>query len=102
MKNIQFSAEEDLIERARGVARTRHTTLNSAFREWLQHFAAGESASFDALMQRMSHIDSGGPYPRDEMNARQRSAGIEPLPDEPLPIPNRRLTERPSLNLRIT
>jgi DNA replication protein DnaC len=72
MKNITLSAEESLIERARDVARSRHTTLNSAFREWLEHFAAGDkdSASFDALMQEMSHINSAGPYTRDEMNSR--------------------------------
>lgn len=72
MKNITLSAEEDLIERARDVARARHTTLNSAFREWLQHFAAGDadSSGFDALMQQMSHIDSAGPYSRDELNTR--------------------------------
>lgn len=72
MKNITLSAEEDLIERARHIARSRHTTLNSAFREWLQQFASsdGNSAGFDAIMQRMSHINSAGPYTRDEMNTR--------------------------------
>jgi len=72
MKNITLSAEEDLIERARDVARSRHTTLNSAFREWLQHFTAGDgdSSGFDALMQQISHIDSAGPYTRDEINSR--------------------------------
>lgn len=72
MKNITLSAEEDLIERARSVASSRHTTLNSAFREWLQHFAAGDGdgASFDALMHQLSHIDSAGPFTRDEMNTR--------------------------------
>jgi DNA replication protein DnaC len=72
MKNITLSADEDLIERARDVARSRRTTLNSAFREWLQHFASSDrdTASFDALMQQMSHIDSAGPYTRDEMNTR--------------------------------
>ena len=37
MKNITLSADEDLIERARQIARAQHKTLNAAFREWLAH-----------------------------------------------------------------
>ena len=72
MKNITLSADENLIRRARTVARARHTTLNAAFREWLELYAAQGrgSAAVDALMRRLSHVRSGGPYPRDEMNRR--------------------------------
>ncbi|MGC2112341.1 MAG: hypothetical protein WA655_22670 [Candidatus Korobacteraceae bacterium] len=72
MKNITLSAEEDLIERARLIARSQHRTLNAAFREWLETFTAqaGDEREFDALMRRLSHINSGGPYSRDEMNER--------------------------------
>ena len=72
MKNITLSAEEDLIKRAREIARSRGTTLNSAFREWLREFDAGDTdgAYFDTLMQQMSHIDSAGHYTRDELNSR--------------------------------
>jgi len=72
MKNITLSAEENLIERARDVARSRGTTLNSAFREWLEHFVASDadSTNFDTLMQQMNHIDSGGHYTRNEMSSR--------------------------------
>jgi hypothetical protein len=58
-----FSADEDLIERAREVAQAEHKTLNVAFREWLARYAArkGNVQHYLALMERLKHIDSGGP-----------------------------------------
>jgi hypothetical protein len=72
MKRITLRADEDLIEQARLVARTRHTTLNAAFREWLAQYAAqaGGSVAVDALMRRLRHVRSAGPFTRDEMNER--------------------------------
>jgi hypothetical protein len=72
MKNVTLSADEELIERARLIARSQHKTLNAAFREWLQTFTAqaGDEREFDALMRRLRHIRSGGPYSRDELNER--------------------------------
>jgi hypothetical protein len=72
MRNITLSAEENLIEQARLVAQTRHTTLNAAFRDWLEQYAAqaGGGAAVDALMRRLRHVRSSGPYTRDEMNER--------------------------------
>jgi hypothetical protein len=72
MKNITLSAEDSLIERARQVARSRHQTLNAAFREWLEQYAAqaGGGAAVDALMRRLKHVRSSGPYSRDELNER--------------------------------
>ena len=72
MKNITFSADENLIQQARLVARSRHTTLNAVFREWLEQYAAqsGAAAALDALMERLQHVKSSGPYTRDEMNER--------------------------------
>ena len=72
MKNITLSADEDLIERARLVARARKTTLNAIFREWLAQLTAssGDAQSFEALMKRMKHVDAGQHFTRDEMNAR--------------------------------
>lgn len=40
MKNITFSADQDLIEKARSVARKQRRTLNDAFGEWLKEFGA--------------------------------------------------------------
>ncbi len=72
VKNITLSADENLIEQARLVARARRTTLNVAFREWLQQYAAqaGGAAAVDALMRRLKQVRSAGPYTRDEMNER--------------------------------
>jgi len=57
MKNITLSADEDLIERARAVARARRKTLNAAFREWLEQFTAesGSDKEYNSLMQRLRH-----------------------------------------------
>jgi hypothetical protein len=72
MKKIILSADENLIERAQSVARSRHKTLNGAFREWLEQYGsqAGGGAAVDALMRRLRHVRSRGPCTRDEMNAR--------------------------------
>ncbi len=72
MKNITLSADEDLIERARLIARSQRTTLNAAFREWLEQFAArsGDGKSFDALMKDLRHVDAGGRFSREQMNER--------------------------------
>jgi len=72
MKNVTFSADEDLIERARSRARVEKKTLNAAFREWLQRYAGSSAAAsqYAHSMRRLSHVQSGGPYTRDEMNAR--------------------------------
>ena len=70
MKNITLSAEEALIEQARLVARAQHKTLNAAFREWLEQYAAqaGGGAAVDALMKRLHHVRSAGRDTRDQMN----------------------------------
>jgi hypothetical protein len=72
MKNVTLSADETLIEQARLVARSQHKTLNSAFREWLSQYAAqtGSAAAFDALMRRMTDVQPGRHFTRDEMNER--------------------------------
>jgi len=70
MKKVTFSADDDLIRQARLVARSQHKTLNAAFLEWLERYTAqaGGGAAVDALMRRLSHVRSAGPYMRDEMN----------------------------------
>jgi hypothetical protein len=72
MKNITLSADEDLIERARSIARDQRRTLNDAFRDWLAQFtqSAGDAQGFDAMMKRMQHIDAGRRFSRDELNER--------------------------------
>jgi predicted transcriptional regulator len=72
MKNVTLSADEDLIEQARQVARSQRRTLNAAFREWLLQFTAqaGSSQEVDALMRRLRHVSAGRHFSRDEMNER--------------------------------
>ena len=72
MKNITLSADEDLIERARLIARGQRRTLNAAFREWLAQFAEseGDAQGFDALMKQLQNVDAGGHFSREEMNER--------------------------------
>ncbi len=72
VKNITLSADEHLIERARQAAQARHTTLNAAFRQWLQEFTAQQSTmqEYDALMERLNYIRVGRKYTREEMNER--------------------------------
>ena len=72
MKNITLSAEETLIEQARLVAKSRHMTLNAAFREWLEQFTrqSGGGQDFEALMKRLKHVKAGRRFTRDEMNER--------------------------------
>ena len=72
MKNITLSADEDLIEQARLVARAQRRTLNAAFREWLAQFAglSGNAQEAEAVMKRLRHVKSGRKFTRDEMNER--------------------------------
>lgn len=43
VRNITFSADEELIERAREVARRNQRTLNEEFREWLKRYAGQDT-----------------------------------------------------------
>jgi hypothetical protein len=72
MKNLTFSADENLIEKARALARSQRRTLNAAFREWLVEFTAseGDAQSFNALMKNLRQVDAGGLFTRDELNER--------------------------------
>jgi hypothetical protein len=71
MKNITLSADGDLIEKARAVAKSENRTLNAAFREWLVSYTRQEAVrARQELMKRLQHIDAGGPYTREEMNER--------------------------------
>lgn len=72
MKNITFSADQSVIERARARAREQKTTLNLAFREWLERYA-GSAATVDEyrnLMKRLKSVQAGRKFSREEMNAR--------------------------------
>ena len=70
MKNVTLSADADLIEQARLVARSQHKTLNAAFREWLEQYTArsGSAQEVDSLMKRLRHVRAGRHFTRAKMN----------------------------------
>src|SRR5256885_11403256 len=70
MKNTTLSADEQLIEQARLLAKSQHKTLNAMFREWLEQFTAqnGSTKEFDALMKRLKHVQAGRRVRPEEMN----------------------------------
>ncbi len=74
MKNITFSADERRIEEARQRAREQNTTLNEAFRAWLEEYsgrAERVKRALRTLEEMRGSIDSGGhKFTRDEMNER--------------------------------
>ena len=72
MKNVTLSADDELIDQARLVARAQKKSLNDAFREWLVQFTqrSGCTQEYDALMNRLRHVRAGRRFNRDEMNER--------------------------------
>jgi hypothetical protein len=72
MKNITFSADEQLIDQARRIAQSQHKTLNQAFREWLENFARPNNAveRYEALRKDLKYVRGGRKFTREEMNER--------------------------------
>jgi predicted transcriptional regulator len=72
MKNITLSADDQLIEQARQVARSQRKTLNQAFREWLQSYARPNNAleEYEALREGLGYVRAGRKFTREEMNVR--------------------------------
>lgn len=72
LKNITFSAEEDLIRRARKRAAAKRTTLNDEFRRWLEKYVERPETeeAFALLMDQFDYVQPGRSFTRDEMNER--------------------------------
>jgi len=72
VKNVTLSADPDLLEKARALARSQHKTLNSLFREWLERLTSqsGSALEFDSLMHKLRYVKPGRRFSRDEMNER--------------------------------
>jgi hypothetical protein len=72
LKNITFSADEDLIQKARERAATERTTLNEEFRRWLEKYAERPHsvAAYTGLMKRFGYVKPGRSFHREEMNDR--------------------------------
>ena len=72
LKNITFSADEELIRKARERAAAERTTLNEEFRRWLEKYAERphSTAAYNDLMKRFDYVKPGRSFQRDEMNER--------------------------------
>lgn len=74
MKNITFSADAELIEKARQRAAAERTTLNAQFRMWLESYVQREQKSeraIETIRELQASIFSGGRnFSREEMNER--------------------------------
>ncbi len=73
MKNITFSADEDLIRKAREKALREHQSLNKLFRRWLEEWTRENERvdDFDDLMRRLrENCEAGRTFSRDELNER--------------------------------
>ncbi len=72
LKNITLSAEEALLQKARAKAAAEHKSLNAVFRDWLARYAGqgNKLHSYRAMMRQIGRVKTGGPFSRDEANAR--------------------------------
>lgn len=74
MRNITFSAEDEMIEAARERAQREKTTLNEEFRRWLAEYANQELRVEEAMRiideVRLYAGTGGRRFSHDEMNER--------------------------------
>lgn len=70
-KIITLSADESLIQQAQLRAATENTTLDELFRVWLTRYVAQPTLDqYTTLIARLSHIQTGGKFSREQMNER--------------------------------
>jgi hypothetical protein len=73
-KNITFTADAQLIELAREVARKENTTLNEQFRIWLEQYSRRQKVmQLDDLLADLKGKTSsrGKKFTREQMNERR-------------------------------
>jgi hypothetical protein len=72
LKNITLSADSELIERAREIAKSRNSSLNIEFRRWLIRYVKRDfsESDFQELIARFNYAVPGKKFTRDEMNER--------------------------------
>jgi ribosomal protein L20 len=74
VRNITFSASEELIEQARAVAARNRRSLNDEFRDWLAKYAEEGSKtelSFREVVSQLKDVKVTRKYSREEMNERR-------------------------------
>lgn len=71
--NVTLSAEESLLRSARRKAVAEHTSLNELFQGWLRGYVSKSSTrdSYPRLMEKLSAVEAGGRWSRDDRNARR-------------------------------
>jgi len=71
-KNITFSADKELIRKARLKAQQEHSTLNEQFRNWLKKYVSMDSSSvsYSSIIKKYNYADSGHSFSREELNER--------------------------------
>jgi hypothetical protein len=72
MKKITLTADAASIARARELAKSRSSTLNQLFRNWLKSLIEQEDHEqrLAKLEQRLSYARSAGKFTRDQMHER--------------------------------
>jgi hypothetical protein len=72
LKNITFSADPELIEKAREIAKKSNSTLNAEFRFWLERYVKKTYSETDLkeLLTKINYVVPGKKFSRDEMNER--------------------------------
>ena len=72
LKNITFSAEEDLIRRACERATAERTTLNEEFPQMVEKYVERPETAeaFAVLMDQFDYVQPGHSFTRDELNER--------------------------------
>jgi hypothetical protein len=71
-KNVTFSAEKELIRKARLKAQQEQSTLNEQFRQWLKRYvnSASLKQSYKSIIDKYAYANSGRSFNRVEMNER--------------------------------
>ena len=73
MERFTLTVDKSLLEDAKKVAEASQTTLDAALLEWLVEYTAGleRVRKYDALMERLKHVNAGRKFTREEMNERR-------------------------------
>lgn len=72
MATMTLTVHNSVLEQAERVAEEQHVTRDAVLNDWLEDRALGAQRvrKYDQLMDRLKHVNSSGPYTRDEMNDR--------------------------------
>ncbi|MDM8563280.1 hypothetical protein QUF54_07995 [Candidatus Marithioploca araucensis] len=72
LKEITLNAEQELIQKAILVAQRQKTTLEAAFRQWLNRYIQQNQPidNYTKLMNELSDVQVGRTFSRDELNER--------------------------------